>query len=153
MKILGLDPGTHCGWAARYDDHRMDAGTWDLSNGRHEGGGMRFMRLRRHLVEVIESFTPHLIAFEDVQRHLGTQAAHVYGGITAIIMEEAECRKIPYRSIPVAQIKKLATGKGNAKKAAMIAAANRYWLMALTDKEENEADARWIAETAARFEN
>ena len=56
--------------------------------------------------------------------------------------------KIPYRGIPVATIKKRATGKGNADKGQMIAAAKSRWpCHAFID--DNECDARWIAETAA----
>lgn len=150
MRILAIDPGTNCGWAVRYDDSRMDGGTWRLQPGRFEGGGMRFLRLRRYLNEMIDQVKPELVVFEEVRRHIGTTAAHVYGGLIAVIQEECECRQIPYQAIPVGTVKKVATGKGNAGKPEMIAAANEQWSLALGDAEENEADARWIAETASR---
>lgn len=110
---------------------------------------MRFLRLRRHLVELLDLERPSLVAFEEVRRHLGTDAAHVYGGIVAVVSEECERRTVPYLGIPVATVKRTATGKGNADKAAMVEAANRRWGLALAGADENEADARWIAEAAA----
>jgi Holliday junction resolvasome RuvABC endonuclease subunit len=50
----------------------------------------------------------------------------------------AENRKIPYSGVPVGTIKKHATGKGNANKEAMIAAAVA---MGYRPADDNEADA------------
>jgi Holliday junction resolvasome RuvABC endonuclease subunit len=59
-----------------------------------------------------------------------------------------EERKIPYEGIPVATIKKHATGKGNAKKDAMMEAARARWpSVALED--DNHADALWIGDLAS----
>lgn len=149
MRVLGIDPGSKCGWCLRYDPARIDAGTWDLAPRRLEGAGMRFVRLRSYLTEVLDRARPDVVAFEQVRRHMGVDAAHIYGGITAVVMEECEARSIPYQGVHVQDVKKLATGKGNADKAAMIAAANERWHLQLGPKEENEADARWIAEAAA----
>ena len=55
----------------------------------------------------------------------------------------------PVSGRPRQDVKKLATGKGNAKKVAMLAAANERWRLQLGPKDENAADARWIAEAAA----
>lgn len=148
MIVLAIDPGTSCGWAIRYENGAMDAGTWDLSSRRHEGGGMRFVRLRSHLANLIEAAGPTLIAYEEVCAHRGTDAGHIYGGIIAVISEECEARKIPYQGIPVGTVKKHATGKGNADKVAMVKAANARWGLSLDLSDNNEADARWIAETA-----
>lgn len=149
MRILAIDPGTQCGWCVRHDATRIDAGTWDLSPRRFEGAGIRYVRLRALLVEVLERAKPEVVAFEQVRRHMGVDAAHIYGGIVAVVMSECESRGIAYQGVHVQDIKKLATGKGNAKKDAMLAAANERWKLTLGPKDENEADARWIAEAAA----
>lgn len=149
MKILAIDPGTRCGYAIRYDDGGIDAGTWDLAPRRNEGPGMRLVRLVARLTDVFDVTRPDLVVFEEVRRHAGTTAAHVYGALVGRIQEECERRQINYTSVPVAAVKKLATGKGNAKKDAMVAAANERWGLQLVAKDENEADARWIAEAAA----
>lgn len=148
-RILGIDPGTACGWAMWERGSIVAAGTWDLSSRRFEGGGMRFLRLEQLLLQALPGV--NLVAFEEVRRHMGVDAAHIYGGIIATIQRVCEARtpKVPYLGVPVATAKKLATGKGNAKKDAMVAAANARWGLSLTERDDNEADARWIAEAAA----
>lgn len=146
MVIIGIDPGTKCGWCVLRADGRIDSGTWNLKGGRFEGGGMRFVRLRRYLMDLFTLFQPTLVVFEEVHGHKGTDAAHIYGGIVAVITEECESRGIPYKGVPVQTAKKLATGKGNANKEAMMAAAKAKWPGWAGD--DNEADARWIATVA-----
>jgi len=148
MRILAIDPGTSCGWAVRHSAASWDSGVWDLAPRRHEGGGMRFLRLRAYLREVLDRFPPDVVAYEEVRMHRGVDAAHIYGGIVAVLVEECEARKIPYSTVHYATAKKTATGKGNADKDAMVAAANARWPRAETF-DDNEADARWIAEAAA----
>lgn len=150
MKLVAIDPGTACGWAVRTETSAgvsWDSGTWDLSARRHEGGGMRFLRLRRYLGELLAT-QPDALVYEEVRRHMGVDAAHVYGGIVAVLAAECESRSIPYAGIPVGTVKKHATGKGNADKEKMLAAARAKWPG--WDGDDNEADARFIAETWAR---
>lgn len=148
MNIVAIDPGTSCGWAIRQADGRIsDSGVWNLKEGRFEGGGMRYVRLRMHLRVLLDHALPGLVAFEEVHGHKGTDAAHIYGGVIATLTEECEARGIPYQGIPVGTVKKFATGKGNADKTAMVAAAHEKWPG--WHGTHDEADARWIAETAA----
>jgi len=121
MKILAIDPGTHCGYALS----PFESGVWDLSVGRHEGGGMRFVKLRNYLIKACEGVD--LVTYEEVRGHRGTDAAQVYGGIVAILQEHCELKEIPYLGVPVGTIKKFATGKGNSNKDAMLAAARKRW--------------------------
>ena len=100
MKILAIDPGTHCGYALS----PFESGVWNLSVGRHEGGGMRFVKLRSYLVKASEGV--ELLVYEEVRGHKGTDAAQVYGGIVAIIQEHCEQLGIPYQGVPVGTIKK-----------------------------------------------
>jgi Holliday junction resolvasome RuvABC endonuclease subunit len=145
MIIIGIDPGTACGWAVCDTGHASwVSGVWDLKSRRHEGGGMRFLRLRGYIKELFIAVSPSAVVYEEVRRHMGTDAAHVYGGILAVITEECEARGIPYLGVPVGTVKKLATGKGNAGKPAMIAAALERW-PGFEPADDNEADARWIA--------
>lgn len=141
-RILGIDPGTKCGWALLDDGRRVSSGTWDLAVKRNESEGMRFIRLEQQLAEVLAGGVD-LVAFEEVKRHLGTIAAHVYGGIVAIITSCCDKRKVPYQGILVQHVKRRATGKGNAPKEAMVNAAYERW--SLSNLTEDEADALWIA--------
>lgn len=146
--IIGIDPGTSCGWAVlTAAGERVASGVWDLSSRRHEGGGMRYVRARRYLVELLAAFQPQALAYEEVRRHRGISAAHVYGGIVATVAAVCEEAALPYMAIPVGTVKKTATGKGNAIKGEMIAAACRRWAPAEPFTSDDECDALWIAET------
>jgi len=134
MEILAIDPGTKCGYALS----PIISGVWDLSPGRHEGGGMRFLKLRTYINKVAPGM--ELIVYEEVRSHKGVDAAQIYGGIVAIITEYAEAHRIPYQGIPVGTIKKFATGKGNSDKRAMLNAAVIRWPM-IRILDDNHADA------------
>lgn len=144
-RILALDLGTKCGFAI--DAH--GSGVWNLSPGRFEGAGMRFVRFRRLLSEVLDGID--LVYFEEVRRHIGTDAAHIYGGLMAIVTEECELRKIPYAGIPVGTIKKHATGKGNADKTAMVEAARARFEHHTKIQDDNHADALWLLDYATQM--
>jgi len=137
MKILAIDPGTHCGYALS----PFESGVWNLSVGRHEGGGMRFFRLRNYLVKACEGVD--LVVYEEVRGHRGTDAAQIYGGIVAIITEHCEMHSIPYQGVPVGTIKKFATGKGNSNKEVMLAAAREWW-PEVNIVDDNQGDALFL---------
>ena len=136
--ILALDLGTTTGWALRGAGGMITSGSASFQPGRFEGGGMRFLRFTRWLDD-LASYGPIAgIWFEEVRRHVGTDAAHVYGGLMATLTAWAELRAIPYEGVPVGSIKKHATGKGNASKAEMIESAKARGFRPVDD---NEADA------------
>lgn len=137
MKILAIDPGTHCGYAVSL----FESGVWNLSVGRHEGGGMRFVKLRSYLVKASEGID--LLVYEEVRGHKGTDAAQVYGGIVAIIQEHCEQAGIPYQGVPVGTIKKFATGKGNSNKEIMLATAREQW-PEVNIVDDNQGDALFL---------
>ena len=155
MILVSIDPGTHTGWCIHdTNENWWHSGTWDLSGSRFEGGGMRFVRFRSLFRELLANANqPDLVAYEEVRRHLGVDASHVYGGMIAILQEvcETEVRKVPYLGIPVGTVKKTATGKGNASKAEMLEATRKRWPG--WDGGHDEADSRWIAVAAAREVN
>ena len=143
--ILGLDLGTACGWAVlNANGDRRASGTWNLAPRRFEGAGMRWVRLGTLLGELLDANPGAVLAVEEVRHHAGTDAAHLYGGALAVVQRVCEERQVPYAGIPVATVKRVATGKGNADKAAMVAAALHRWGAVADD---NDADALWIAET------
>jgi Holliday junction resolvasome RuvABC endonuclease subunit len=150
--IIALDPGCTTGWCVRRPTKAvLAAGVWKLSGGtRHESHGMRVIRFERHLNELIRSIDgPVFIAYEEVRRHMGVDAAHMYGALAASIQRVCSERQLDYLAIPVGTVKKLATGKGNAKKDAMLAAAAARW-PGIQIEDDNQADAMFIAEAAAR---
>jgi len=147
--VLALDLGTTTGWAMRGHDGLITSGTVSFRPRRFDGGGMRYLRFVNWLTELDHLSGPiATIWFEEVRRHAGTDAAHVYGGLLATLTAWAEMRGVPYQGVPVGTIKKHATGKGNANKAAMIAAAQAR---GYSPADDNEADAiailHWALET------
>jgi Holliday junction resolvasome RuvABC endonuclease subunit len=147
--ILALDLGTHTGWALYHRHGSVASGTEHFKPGRFEGGGMRFLRFKRWLTELLSaSETLNAVYFEEVRRHAGVDAAHVYGGLMAHLTAWCEHHNVPYQGVPVGTIKKHATGKGNASKGEMLAAASRRGYAPIDD---NEADAlallHWAIET------
>jgi hypothetical protein len=137
--VLALDLGTATGWALRTRDDRITSGTMTFKASRFEGGGMRYLRFHGWLREMLDLAGPiDRIVFEEVRRHMGTDAAHVFGGLLATLTAWAELNSIPYEGVPVGTIKRFATGKGNADKAAVIAAMQALGFRPVDD---NEADA------------
>ena len=135
--ILALDLGTTMGWALR-NAGVIQHGFISFKGHRYEGGGMRYLRFGRWLSEVAASAEVSAVYFEEVRRHAGVDAAHVYGGLLATLTAWCESRDIPYQGVPVGTIKKHATGKGNASKEQVIAAMRALGHPVADD---NEADA------------
>lgn len=135
--ILALDLGTTMGWALR-NAGVIQHGFISFKGHRYEGGGMRYLRFGRWLSEVAASAQVSAVYFEEVRRHAGVDAAHVYGGLLATLTAWCESRDIPYQGVPVGTIKRHATGKGNASKEQVIAAMRALGHPVADD---NEADA------------
>ena len=147
--ILALDLGTTTGWALRGSDGHITSGSESFRPQRFEGGGMRFLRFKRWLNELLSaSHSINAVYFEEVRRHAGVDAAHAYGGFKGHLTAWCEHHNIPYQGVPVGTIKKHATGKGNAGKDDMIASVR---LRGHTPVDDNEADAlallHWAVET------
>jgi len=147
--LLALDLGTTTGWALLTREGDIAHGFASFRPQRFEGGGMRFLRFKRWLSELKAiAHDIHAVYFEEVRRHAGVDAAHVYGGLMATLTAWCEHQNIAYLGVPVGTIKKHATGKGNAGKAEVITAM-RALGHPVTD--DNEADAlallHWAIET------
>jgi len=160
--ILTIDLGTTTGWALRSKDGQIAHGFASFKPQRFEGGGMRYLRFKRWLTELKASVSTSpgadgaqslqepigVVYFEEVRRHLGVDAAHVYGGLLATLTAWCEHHNIAYQGVPVGTIKKHATGKGNAGKAEVMAAMR---LLGHPVTDDNEADAlallHWALDT------
>ena len=137
--ILALDLGTTTGWALRGSDGHITSGSESFRPQRFEGGGMRYLPFKRWLTEIKQSCDGiDGLHFEEVRRHVSTDAAHAYGGFLATLTAWCEHHQIPYQGVPVGTIKKHATGKGNAGKEDVIAAIRARGHNPVDD---NEADA------------
>ena len=147
--ILALDLGTTTGWAFRNLRGRIHSGTAEFKPHRFEGGGMRYLRFERWLNETLRlAGDVEAVYFEEVRAHIGVDAAHAYGGFLAGLTAWCEEHAIAYQGVAVGTIKRFISGKGNADKAAVIAAVRAR---GFTPADDNEADAiailLWAIET------
>ena len=140
--ILALDLGSTAGWAVRTARCRILHGTAEFRPSRYEGGGMRYLRFGKWLDQTLEvTGGIDAVYFEEVRRHAGTDASHVYGGLLATLTAWCEAHGIPYQGVPVGTWKKHACGKGNARKREVIAAMRAR---GFDPTDDNEADATAI---------
>ena len=137
--ILALDLGTTTGWALLTRDGIITSGTASFRPSRYDGGGMRYLRFKGWL-EQLRNYAGRIdaIHFEEVRRHKGVDAAHLYGGFLATLSAWCEHEAIAYQGVPVGTIKRFIAGKGNADKEAVIAAVRARGFHPADD---NEADA------------
>ncbi len=136
--MLTLDLGKQTGWAI-LTDGVIQSGSENFHGSRFSGGGMHFLNFRRWLNEMRERFSDiEAVYFEEVRRHLGTDAAHCYGGFLAHLTAWCEENNIPYQGVPVKTIKRFITGKGNASKGEVIEAVKGKGFI---PQDDNEGDA------------
>jgi Holliday junction resolvasome RuvABC endonuclease subunit len=138
MNILALDLGTVTGFALSPTHGAVVTGTWNNKGGRYEGGGMRYLRFRNALDEMHKLTPLEAVYFEEVRRHNGTDAAHVYGGMLATLTSWCEQHSVPYLGVPIQTIKKFICGRANGSKEDVIAATEK---LGYQPKDSNEADA------------
>ncbi len=138
--ILAIDIGQNMGIAWLTDCGELRYDCVKLKKRDKEHHGKRFVMLREFLEELPQ--LPEVIYYERVRRHLGTDAAHDYGGYVAVLRMYCFQNYIPLKGIGVATVKKYATGNGRADKSMMIEAAKKEF--GYDGKNDNEADALWI---------
>lgn len=139
MRILALDIATKTGWAMGDNDVPAAGGILVTAKGKMsaENDARRYHEFATFLSTFL---CVDAIAWEQVRRHVGTQAAHVYGGLLAIAKAHAYKCMLAMLPVGVGEIKKFATGKGNAKKEDVIdAMSKRYPSIEIVD--DNHADA------------
>ena len=115
---------------------------------------MRYLRFRNWLDEISQcSGGIDTVYFEEVRRHLGVDAAHVYGGFLATLTAWCEDHNLPYQGVPVSHIKHHVTGKGNASKQCVIDAVRA---IGYKPQDDNEADAlaliEWVRAQNSRID-
>jgi Holliday junction resolvasome RuvABC endonuclease subunit len=150
VNVLALDLGTHCGWAVAKRDGGMDYGTESFHR---LTGGAKWAEFRAWLSSKIKRHGIEVLYFEDVKAHGPGQviAAHVYGGFLAMAQMVCHQHNVRMVGVGVGTVKKAWTGKGNAKKPEMIAAAKAKGFRVGTD-EDDTADALAILSLAVKQE-
>lgn len=143
MNVLALDLATKTGWAHSCGE----SGVWDLSVQRDESGGMRFIRLRAKLGEMLRGVGVDVVYYELPFAHKKNKTGCDVGTkLTAIVESWALENGLEYCGKTNSDVKKHATGKGRVDKDAMIAAAEEKFEIAIID--DNHADALWLLDLA-----
>ena len=134
MKILALDIATKTGWATDYA-----SGVWDFKLKKGDSDGMKLLKIRAKVKEILELEKIDLIVWERpagmFKSAIITESELI--GAVKLFCEE---NKLNYTSYSATEIKKFFTGKGNAKKSDMLNEAKRRFPNR-NIKDDNEADA------------
>lgn len=136
LKILALDQATHCGWATE-----GASGVWDLSTKKDETIGIKLLRFKKKLSNFHKVRKFDVIAYERVA---GMHKSSIIHAAKLVAMIETFCEEnsIEYIAYSAKDIKKSATGNGNANKEKMVLAAKEKYNMPGND--DNQADALHI---------
>lgn len=132
MKLLALDIATKTGWKTE-----TASGTWDLKPNRGESESMRVVRFRSKVKDMVGMESIDIIAYErPAGMHKSSiMVASEMVGVLKLLCEELKLNLCCYSAN---EIKKFATGKGNAGKPQMIEAAIK---LGFNPADDNEADA------------
>lgn len=147
-RILGLDLSLTCtGWA-----------TLDTLTGRHTTGTLevrtrdpyhRLRHLRTAVGSLLSATPPDVVTVEGYSYGSTGAAVTRLAELGAIIRVHLLDTRHPFHDVPPATLKRYATGKGNAPKTAVFAAAIRR--LAYTGTSTDEADALWLAHLGAHL--
>lgn len=132
MKILALDIATVTGWKTE-----TSSGTWNLKPNRGESEGMRVVRFKAKVKEMVELENISLISYERPAGQYKSSiivASQMVGVLQLLCIEKG----INLACYSAKEIKKFATGNGNSNKEAMIQAAKD---LGFNPEDDNEADA------------
>lgn len=141
MKILALDCATKTGWAMNCAGG-TESGVQAFELRRGNSPGMRFLEFRRWLLDLVRTYQPDVLVYEQAH-HRGGATTELCVGMVTRVMEIAAEAGLEYRGVHTATLKSYACGKGNADKAAMIQAAMDRFGPRWTNRalDDNEADA------------
>jgi Holliday junction resolvasome RuvABC endonuclease subunit len=143
QRILSIDASSMTGWATNANGP-YESGRQQFPLRRGESDGMRKLRFRAWVREMLETLRPEVVVYEAPFVHpkhaSSAELAYVF---TGIVQMECEAVKIQYVSCPPSTLKRYATGKGNAGKPEMQEAARRNYdhYSPVADPGADEADA------------
>jgi Holliday junction resolvasome RuvABC endonuclease subunit len=133
MKILALDIATKTGWRTE-----TSSGVWDFNKlKRGDSYGLRLIRFKSSIREILDLEKIDIVVYE---RPAGMfkSSIIVASEMIGVLIALCEERGIQYTAYSATEIKKFATGKGNAKKQDMIDSAVELGFNVIDD---NHADA------------
>ena len=136
-RVMGIDPSLNSTGLALVD------GTLARLRQKPADGDYRLVNIRLGIIRAIgHPNRPDLVVLEDLPRN--AMGAGITGQVQGVVREVLQGYQVPYLLVSAATLKKLATGKGNAKKPDMRAA----WLERTGEDNprDDEVDAAWLRE-------
>lgn len=129
--ILALDLGTVTGWAEREEFLKSSDAVFSVCSGiqnnkitKSAHNGLTYYSFYNWLNQWCSNTDVNYLYYEEVMRHMGAHAAHMYGGYLAITQMICAKKNIVCVGVGVKTIKKWITGNGNAKKQDVINSVN-----------------------------
>ena len=157
LTILGIDPGlSETGWGVIMVHDRKSLEKF-VASGRvrtnaHEDYALRLQRIFREMLEVIDRYSPSLVAIEEVFVNRNPSATLKLCHGRAASMIAAAHRNLPVQEFHNRTIKNTIVGKGNADKHQMQTMIG-YLLPDMDTTNEHEIDALCIALCAHQHRN
>lgn len=161
---IGLDLGTKAGYCVLQGTKHLDSGGWNHTartkrKRNPEMQGARWVKFQRNLTMLIEEYLDYVddpsdlvIAYEHVNRHIGSIAGHVFGGwLTIMEMVAIKYPGVRWAPYSVSAWKKTMTGSGRADKPKYVKWANKRYRQDLTLKDEDQAAAMGVAYHGAKM--
>jgi Holliday junction resolvasome RuvABC endonuclease subunit len=133
MKVLALDIATKTGWKTE-----TASGVWDFKPNRGESSGLRLIRFKAKVREMIEMEKINVVSYERPAGQFKSSimvASEMVGVLIALCYEMG----VEVACYSAKEIKKFATDNGNANKDKMIEAAKVKY--GYTGSSDDEADA------------
>ena len=139
MRVLGIDLGGKVsGWGAVSGGQRIASGAWTFGPWR---AGVVLPSL---IVAKAVELRCDRLAFEAVPFHQSAAAAHEHGELRGCVYTAAALLGLPAPiEVITSVLKKVATGRGNAKKPMVVEAARERW--GVIARLEDEAEGLWCA--------
>ncbi len=120
MNILAIDCGINTGYATLING-QLRSGVQCMKSKGNESAGMKYLRFDSWLNEMQSIGNFNLIVYEKPHHLMGNAIESMNGFITGVQRYCAMHPSIEYKAVSPGEIKKFATGKGNADKPMMIA--------------------------------
>ena len=147
MKILALDLSlTRTGYAVGPGPHGLS-----IPPRGQDRGPARLAFYRTAVTELLSIYAADVVVLEGYSFGQARGSSHSHalgelGGVVRLLLFE---RAVPFVEVAPASLKKYATGKGNAPKAAVLAEAIRR--LGYGGNDDNEADALWLRAMALDY--
>ena len=153
MIVIGIDPSLTSTGIARIDtEDTLTPDTWTITSAGHKGDDLTQRSRRIHrIADEISLYEHDLVVIEYPSLGQARQGGTLdrNGLWWLIISRLTRYDSLPVVTVPPASLKRYATGKGNATKEAMVAAAARRLPHIDTGDQADRVDALWLAAMGA----